>query len=1081
MESSELVSVFENYIKELKKHSLSDITEHSHRPDLLNLLNSIAKEKNKKIDILHEPKRHPELGAPDFKISLNESIIGYVENKKIEEDLDKTLKSDQIKRYKELSDNILITNYIEWIWLKKGETIQRETLCYKTDIESKRFKPDKIRIEAVNNLIKNFLSQPPIGLARAKDLANALAVRGRWLRDFLRIELHRQEKEHQEGKLFGLYSIFRTNIHIELTLDEFADAFSQTLVYGLFLAKLNALDEKVSLENAKRFIPISFELIKELVDFLDELDKDEYKEIRWIVEEVLSIMNNLNLNSLQESLSYKNWHRTLSKDMKDIVLKDPYVYFYEDFLAAYDKKMRKAKGVYYTPPPVVSFIIRAIDDILIDKFGIKDGFADRQKVTVLDFATGTGTFLLDIFENIFEKLPQKSGKHELIVKEHLLKNIFGFEYLIAPYTIAHLKLSQFLADNGYRLSKGERLQVYLTNTLEPLIPVHNAFVPALYEEGKKAKDIKEKPILVITGNPPYKGHSQNPSYKIVKKEINKETKYIKELTWIGKEIENYKIVDGKKLHERNPKWLQDDYVKFIRFAQLKMEQVDEGIVGIITNHSFLDNPTFKGMRQSLINTFHEIYFLDLHGNVKKKEKNPEGGKDENVFDVKPGVCISIFLKSKIDKSSESNLCKLYHAEIWGLRNTKYSYCLSESIKNIKWTQIFPKSPDYIFKPQSKKLKKIFDSFIHIKDIFMLSGNGIVTKRDKLVVGKSENELIYKLSQFNNPEYSDDKIKELFNIPLKDKDKWDMRKAREYLNSSGIDENKIVRIHYRIFDKRYLYQDKILVARLVKDISTNFSSNYSVNNISLILGRAGHNVDQSTSWNLVFASDLMTDINLFYRGGATNFLLYIKNTQAGGFFVSDSISNEYIENINIEFRNFIDNKYNHRFTPEKILGYIYAVLHSPTYRKKYAEFLKSDFPRIPFPDNKREFEKLSSLGWELTQVHIMKDLGIYLKEINDIGNYSGNGNNEVVKVEYLKDIKTKLFRIKINPDQYFDNIPEEIFNFYIGGYQVLDKYLKDRKGRTLTLDEIENVEKVVKIIRFTIEQMKKIDKETKDWI
>jgi type I restriction-modification system DNA methylase subunit len=583
---------FEKYFKSLQSQKIDVITEHSHRPALKELLESIA---GPKIKILHEPKREGKFGSPDFKVTQFESIIGYVENKKIEENLDKTLKSDQIKKYKSLSDNILITNYIDWIWIKDGKIQKREALCFLTDIENKRTRIDQSKVESVHALIKAFFSQAPKEIGDAKKLAGALAIRAKLLKDFLLDELRSQEQEHTEGRLYQLYETFKNFVFQELTVDEFADAFAQNLVYGLFLAKLNADAHSINLYNAKKYIPSSFELIKELVNFLDELDKEEYTETRWIVEEVLTIMNNLDLRAIQDTLSFNKKR----KDSDELTIKDPYVYFYEDFLAAYDKKLKKTKGVYYTPPPVVNFIVRAIDDILIDTFKIKDGLADRNKVTVLDFATGTGTFLLEVLQQIFEKLPKDSGRKDLIIKEHILKNLFGFEYLIAPYTIAHLKLSQFLKDNGYNLQPKERLQIYLTNTLEPIpLQIKIPLLPALTEESKQAQAIKDKSILVITGNPPYSYVSKNNG------------------TWIKGKIEDYRFVDGVKFKEQNPKGLQDDYVKFIRFAQDKMDSVKEGVVGIITNHRFLTNPTFRGMRQSLMTTFDQIYLIDLHGSNK---------------------------------------------------------------------------------------------------------------------------------------------------------------------------------------------------------------------------------------------------------------------------------------------------------------------------------------------------------------------------------------------------------------------------------------------------------------------------------
>jgi predicted helicase len=378
------------------------------------------------------------------------------------------------------------------------------------------------------------------------------------------------------------------------------------LAYGLFLARLNSDSKTITLHNAREYVPRSFRLIRELVDFLSELEKDEYRDVRWVVEEVLSIVNGVNLPAIHEDLSFRQRKaisrkvRAADEEEHRLFERDPFIYFYEDYLKAYDKAMRKSRGVYYTPPPIVNFIVRAIDDILSDTFGIALGLADHKRVTVLDFACGTGTFILEVLERIFENIGgADSAKANLVVRDHMLKNIYGFEYLIAPYTIAHLKLSQYLKDKGNPLNGNERLQVFLTNTLEP----------------------KEKPILVVTGNPPYSGHSKNKG------------------AWIAAKIDAYKHVDGKPLGEKNPKWLQDDYVKFIRFAQLKMDAVDEGVVGVITNHSWLDNPTFREMRQSLMRSFDRIYVLDLHGNAKKKERSPDGSDDQNVFDIEQGVAI----------------------------------------------------------------------------------------------------------------------------------------------------------------------------------------------------------------------------------------------------------------------------------------------------------------------------------------------------------------------------------------------------------------------------------------------------------
>lgn len=1030
---------FEKYFKSLQALNIANITEHSHRSNLQQLLENFA---GTKVKILHEPKREEKFGSPDFKVTYTESIIGYVENKKIEENLDKILKSEQIKKYQALSDNILLTNYIDWIWIKEGIIQQRETLCFLTDIENKRAKLDKIKVTAVEKLIKSFFSQAPKKIADAKKLAETLAIRAKLLKDFLLDELKRQEQEHTEGRLYQLYETFRTFVFHELTTSEFSDAFAQNLVYGLFLAKLNADTQIINLYNAKKYIPTSFELIRELVNFLDELDNEEYRETKWIVEEVLTIMNNLDMRAIHESLSFTK----KQKDSDNFTIKDPYVYFYEDFLAAYDKKLREAKGVYYTPPPVVNFIVRAIDDILINTFKIKDGLADRSKVTVLDFATGTGTFLVEVLQQIFDKLPKGSGKKDLLIKEHILKNLFGFEYLIAPYTIAHLKLSQFLKDNGYDLQAKERLQIFLTNTLDPIdIQKKIPFLPALTEESKQAQKIKDKPILVITGNPPYSGHSKNTG------------------EWISDKIKDYYFIDGKPLGEKNPKWLQDDYVKFIRFAQDKMDKVEQGIVGIITNHRFLTNPTFRGMRQSLMKTFDQIYFIDLHGSNKPKEYAPDGGKDENVFDIEQGVAISIFIKKKgLEK-------QIFHTDFWGTRLEKYQRSLEDNLKSIDWEEVKATAPFYLFMPQDEELKNEYHKLFSIDKIFKLSCVGIATSRDAFVVDFSTEELLKRLKDFIKPASQVEYLKEKYS--LKENSKFKINKSKEKLSRLKNEELEklICDYHYRAFDIRKLIYEDSLLERPRKEVMVNLQDK----NIAIITNRQV----KTDYYSHAFATQFINDLHILETAFANpyTFPLYIlrNGVEKVYFGVSEPETFYKSENFNKEFREYIDKHYNHHFSPEEIFGYIYSILHSPTYRSKYAEFLKTDFPRIPFIDDRKVFKQLSALGEKLIQVHLLIDEPKY-----SYGIFMGKGNHIVEKLNYVSEKKSG--KLYINDTQYFDNVPQEIYDFNIGGYQVLDHYLKERKGRNIML-EIEHIEKTVKALAFTIDQMKKIDTLTKNWI
>lgn len=1038
---------FSTYVKALQDYDSNQATEHTFRPALHELIRAVVADVNPKIKVTHEGKREGEFGAPDFKITHTESIIGYIETKKIDENLDKILKSDQIKKYQQLSDNILLTNYLEWIWLRDGRINQRETLAYLSDLDNKRFKLDAAKVNAVTQLLQGFLSFAPAGIGDPKTLANALAVRGRILRDFLSEELQRLEKEDRSGTLKGLYHTFKKYVFNELTVAEFADAFSQTLIYGLFIAKLNAAEKPVNLYNAKRYIPGNFELIRELVNFLDALENEAYRPIRWIVEEVLTIMNQLDLAALHKALSFGKSHPLRRGKSTQLPLeggtgsdRDPYVYFYEDFLAAYDRKLRKSKGVYYTPPPVVSFIIRAIDDILTDVFGIRDGLADHHRVTVLDFATGTGTFLLEVLRIIFDKLPSDSGKRDLIIREHL-NNIYGFEYLIAPYTIAHLKLTQFLKDQGYPFAAEDRLQVLLTNTLEPIdTQLEIDLLPALSEETHRAQAVKDKPILVITGNPPYSYVSKNNG------------------DWISKKIKDYYKVDGQSLGERNPKGLQDDYVKFIRFAQWKMERVDEGVVGIITNHSFLDNPTFRGMRQSLMNTFDHMYFLDLHGNAKKKEKTPDGGKDENVFDIEQGVAISLLIKKKgLEK-------KIFHSDAWGVREEKYRFCQEMGIEEVDWREINPIQPFYLFLYRDETLIHKYREGYSIKEIFSLSEEGVKTHRDHFVIDFEKKNLSKRIHDFSNLNVPTGEISQKYK--LKSTGSWSIENAREKLSKLLDLDDLIIPISYRPFDNRFVFFWDNLIDRPRLEVMNHMK----LDNTALNCVRRNRTISPT-----YFVSKYVTDKCITSSlDNANIFPLYLYHEPEGLFANTEQPTK--VENFTKQFRQYINGLYNPAPTPEQVLGYIYAVLHSPTYRTTYAEFLKIDFPRIPFTKDPTGFENLSGLGWELVQTHLMNTVPDY-----GLGAYTGSGDNTVGKPEFRLRGNEKTGRLYINKTQYFDNIPENVYEFHIGGYQVLNKYLKDRKGRTLSLAEIENVEKVVNILQFTIEQMRQIDDVTKDWI
>jgi predicted helicase len=691
--------------------------------------------------------------------------------------------------------------------------------------------------------------------------------------------------------------------------------------------------------------------------------------------------------------------------------------------------MRKSRGVYYTPPPIVNFIVRAVDDILKESFGIPEGLADNKRVTVLDFACGTGTFLVEVCERIFDNIGgSDDGRADLIVREHLLRHIFGFEYLIAPYTIAHLKLSQYLRDQGHPLHDDERLQVFLTNTLEPVEPQANLLLPAISAEVEAAQAVKEQPILVITGNPPYSGHSKN----------NGE--------WITHAVAEYGRLLDELGRPAQKKWLQDDYVKFIRFAQLKMDAVQEGIVGVITNHSWLDSPTFVGMRRSLLDTFDRIYVLDLHGNAKKVERAPDGGDDQNVFDIEQGVAISLFVKRPgIDKS-------VHHADLWGKRLSKYEALLASSERSIQWKAVTPVEPDWLFKPQDVELARTYRNFPAVPDIFSPVGDpapGIVTTHDEFAISFTPQEAKEKVRQLLDTA-SEAEARSKFR--LCSQKQWNYDRAKRELAEANLDA-LLGPVLYRPFDKRWTMWNRNVAVHRRERVMRHMREG----NLGLVTSRQTKGED--------FRHALITEtpievISLSPKTSNNGFIFPLYLYADGG---------DRSENLSADFRAYLDSWYEHHYTPEEILGYIYAVLHATSYRTRYAEFLRGDFPRVPFPESADDFETLSELGWELVQAHLLREL-----PREGLAAYHGKGDHTVEAVRYSPQEQA----IWINKTQFFKPVPQDVWDFHIGGYQVLAKYLKSRKGRTLILDEINHVSAIADSLAFTIEQMAQIDEAYK---
>ncbi|HEB8447367.1 TPA: DNA methyltransferase [Campylobacter jejuni] len=1013
------------YLENIKDISTND-KEHTHRTALQNLLQAIKdnQDKQNKISIKQEPNNDKEgRGAPDFLITKDFLTLGYIENKRVNANLDNIITSDQILKYTKLSPNIILTDYLRFILLSlndKNEIIicKEVKICSLDEIKSivKNQSLLDTKTQELNELFSIFFSKIPNPINSALDFANHLSLRTRILKDELLLS-------SKNETLLSLFNTFKETLYKELSYEEFCDSFAQTLTYSLFLAKLNNDTAKeIDLNNAKKFIPKSLPLIRSMSGFLDD-SFENLENIKWLLEEIINIINHIDITSIIKELN-----KTSEKDLFNRSIlsthKDPYLHFYETFLASYDPKLREVRGVYYTPAPVVIFIINAIDEILKQDFNHKKGLSEAldKNITLLDFATGTGTFLLEAFRKALEPISKNSVNYN---PKALIDKFCGFEFLIAPYTIAHLKISQsFKEEFNSPLNDDESLKIALTNTLyfKSISKEQNDqntlfTLIDLTREFKKAQKIKEEQILIITGNPPYSGASSNKglyedeikiSYGLEpsKANLNNEQKkwissYFKEKS--KQNTSTFKAIYEKhKLeNEKNPKVMLDDYVKFIRFAQSKIDSQESGIFAFISNNSFLDNPTFRGMRYSLMQSFDKIYILNLHGDTRKKEKAPDGSKDDNVFDIMQGVSINIFIK----QNSKAKNTNIYYHDLYGKRKDKYEFLYENDLNSIKWTLVKNNEPFYLFLPQNNDLLEEYNKGISVKDIFMLSSVGIASSKDAILISTNNKKLEQQVYNFYNE----------------------------------FDKKYIKEIAYKPFDTQKIYYDIKKVERPRIDIMEHF---LGYENIGLIYDR-GTNLKEISN---LFISSKVIDKHLV---GANSYVspLYLYPTTRSKKFLKKENPNfneenftSKIENFKESFRTFIDELYKEKFSPEDILGYIYAVLFHKIYREKYLDFLKIDFPKIPFTKDKNTFKNLSKLGLKLVNLHLLKndelDFNVGEALFKDIK----NKNFKIQKIKYNKDVK-ELF---INESLYFNKVSPEIYEFKIGGYAVLDKYLKSHK-------------------------------------
>lgn len=1006
-------------------------TEHSYRGALQTLLSALLPG----LSVVNEPKRI-ECGAPDLILTRRGLPVAFVEAKDIDDDdLDGVKKSgnrEQFDRYKASLDTVAFTDYLDFRLFLRGEAAGAVRIGA---VHDGHIVPLPAKFDGFLELVEQLGSAVPRKISTAPQLAALMAAKARLLCEAARRLLARDgftgnpaaDVLLQPSSAVGrLMHVFMRVLVPNVTPDDFADIYAQTLVYGMFAARLHDnTPEDFTRYEAAALVPKSNPFLKKL---FAHLATDGDSDADWIVDDIVALFGAADVRRILRAYGRATGHR------------DPMIHFYEDFLDAYDPAARKKRGVWYTPLPVVQFIVRAVDTLLASRFGFPDGLADRarteiivpegpsaapRKVTksipriqVLDPATGTGTFLAECVNRIYAKFAGNEGLWPGYVRDELIPRLNGFELLMASYTMAHVKLDLVLAATGYTHADDSRFKVFLTDSLREGVPALSSmlFGEELYKEANAATFVKKcLPVMVVLGNPPYSVSSANRS------------------DWIQGLLEDYKKGLGeKKLN------LDDDYIKFIRLGQHYIQKNGEGILAYISNNSFIDGITHRRMRQSLMETFDEIYILDLHGNYRKQETAPDASKDENVFNIMQGVSINIFVKTR----SHDGPCRVFHADLYGRRPDKFAFLENADFFDVPWQELSPVAPYFFFVPKDFSLEEEYNSGFSIAELFRVNNSGIQTKRDDFVyqLTSQRRDAIVKSLQDNT---SCEEIRRLYTVG-EDGVVWSIEKAKQDVqNNAGI----YCSAHYRPFDKRWTYFTGVTSGWMARP-RMPASGHMLHDNIALLAVRNS----RGASGNNFFVADSIVD-----KDGVSSldncrfFPLYLYEGTMGQYGKQSNLSGDIVEKLAKAVGQA-------EVKPEDVFDYVYGVLHTPEYRERYREFLKVDFPRVPYPADEEEFREVVRLGHELRECHLLRDAPPTLSERT--ASFPVAGDCRVDKTVFDADT------VWINDTQYFANVDQADWETWIGGYQPAQKWLKDRRGRTLSPDDLQHYRRIIIALRKT---------------
>ena len=999
-------------------------TEHSYRPALQALVEGLGRDG---LRAVNEPSQI-DCGAPDFVVIRSGVPIGYIECKDVRTNLDRAETSEQIMRYRAGLSNLVLTDYLEFRRYADGEL--RETARLGRVDGQGGIIAERDGARVVGALLDAFLGADPPTIADPRELARRMASKARLLRDGIGRILR---QEGRSGPLRDMLGAYREVLIAGLSDEAFADLQAQTAAYGLFAARCLQGEGGQPFTRQSAAFADTTPFLRDVFGRIAGPGIDP--RIAWAVDDLALLLERADMASILADFGGRTRRE------------DPVVHFYEDFLAAYDPQLREVRGVYYTPEPVVSWIVASVDRLLRDRFGLAGGLAETmtagdegRPVLILDPAAGTGTFLREAIARIRRTIEGRGlgGAWPDYVQNHLLPRLFGFELLMAPYAICHLKLALEIGgtDAGFRMPEGQRLGVYLTNTLEE--PHERAtgalFAHEIAQEASSADSVKrDQPVMVVLGNPPYSGHSANKG------------------AWIAGLIDRYKDGFPELRKPAQAKWLSDDYVKFIRFAQWRIERTGEGVLGFVTNHAYLDNPTFRGMRHSLMETFDEIYLLNLHGNSKKRERAPDGGRDENVFDIQQGVAIGIFVKCA---DAEEGPARVFHADLWGEREAedsggKYEWLANNDVGSTEWTELVPRPPLYLFVPRDEALIEEYESAWAVPAIFSPNGDpapGIVTTHDQFAISWTPEEAAAKVERLLATQ-SEEEARGLWRLCKQNQ--WQYGRAKQEL-ADGSWRQRVEPILYRPFDTRTTVFDRNVAVHRRERVMRHMQAGL---NLGLSTTRS---TEIAEGWEHVFVSRApiqhhavsLKEINYLFP-----LYLYPTETPANvGTIRELNLDPDFVETLRIALDlDFISDgmgDLSGTFGPEDIFHYIYGVLHSPEYRRRYADFLKSDFPRIPLTDDRGLFAAVAELGQRLGALHLMEAQG------ENPPAFPRTGGNRVERVRYAPPSSAdEPGRVWINRDQSFEGVAPETWEFAIGGYRPAEKWLKDRKSRVLSFDDI----------------------------